>query len=186
MNQDNCYLLGYIVRTHGTGGNVVFFLDVDDPTDYEDLETVFVELKGELVPYFIEDINLQKQANAIVVLEDVDTIEKAEGLVGASLYLPINALQELNDDKFYYHEIKGYQVIDANLGELGIVQEVYSLNGQDLISMNYKGVEVLIPTAPDIVLKAEKAVKKLHVNLPDGLLEVYLEEQEDNLPNDAD
>ena len=186
MNQDNCYLLGYIVRTHGTGGNVVFFLDVDEPSDYQDLETVFVEIKGELVPYFIDDFNLQKQGNAIVALEDVDTIVKAQALVGVSLYLPINELQELDDDKFYYHEIKGYQVIDASLGLLGVVQEVYSLNGQDLISMKYKGVEVLIPTAHDIVLKAEKQNKTLHVNLPDGLLEVYMDEQAENLPDDAD
>ena len=75
MTQDNCYLLGYIVRTHGTAGNVVIYLDVDYPDDYEDLETVYIEIKGELVPYFIEDINLQKQSNAIVTFEDVDSID---------------------------------------------------------------------------------------------------------------
>ena len=66
MTQENCFLLGYILRTHGTAGNVVIFLDVDYPENYEDLESVFVEIKGDLVPYFIQDLNLQKQANAIV------------------------------------------------------------------------------------------------------------------------
>ncbi len=186
MNQENSYLLGYIVRTHGTGGNVVFFLDVDNPSDYDALETVFVEIKGELVPYFIEDFNLQKQSNAIVVLEDIDTIVKAQALVGCSLYLPISELEELDNDKFYYHEIKGYQVTDQTAGLLGVVQEVYSLNGQDLISMLYKGVEVLIPTAHDIVLKADKDEKLLYVNLPEGLLEVYLDDQTETKADDAD
>ncbi|PWJ59269.1 16S rRNA processing protein RimM [Dyadobacter jejuensis] len=186
MNQDNCFLLGYIVRTHGMAGNLVFFLDVDDPSDYEDLETVFVELKGELVPYFIEDLNLQKQSNAIVTFEDVDTIEKAQALVGASLYLPIDHLQSLDDDQFYYHEIKGYQVSDQELGALGVVEEVYSLNGQDLINMKYKGAEVLIPTANDIVLKADKSQKILFVNLPEGLLDVYLDTESENIADDAD
>jgi 16S rRNA processing protein RimM len=186
MTQDNCYLLGYIVRTHGTAGNVVIYLDVDYPDDYEDLETVYVEIKGELVPYFVDDINLQKQSNAIVRFEDVDTIAKAQALVGSSLYLPLEELEELDEDEFYYHEIKGFTVVDESKGELGIVREVYSLNGQDLIAMDYQGTEVLIPTANDIVLKADKANKSLLVNLPEGLLEVYLDNSSKNVPDDAD
>ncbi|TLU99350.1 ribosome maturation factor RimM [Dyadobacter luticola] len=188
MTQDNCFLLGYIVRTHGTAGNVVIYLDVDYPDDYEDLESIFVEVKGELVPYFVEDINLQKQNNAIVRFEDVDTIAKAQPLVGNSLYLPLEELAELDEHEFYYHDIKGFTVVDEVKGELGIVQEVYSLNGQDLIAMEYEGAEVLIPTAVDIVLKADKENKKLMVNLPEGLLEVYLSSETDpeNAPDDAD
>lgn len=186
MTQDNCYLLGYIVRTHGTAGNVVIYLDVDYPDDYEDLETVYIEIKGELVPYFIEDINLQKQSNAIVTFEDVDTIVKAQALVGSSLYLPLENLQELGDDEFYYHEIKGFKVVDETKGELGIVREVYSLNGQDLIAMDCQGSEVLIPTANDIVIKADKGTKSLLVKLPEGLLEVYLDNSSESTPDDAD
>ncbi|MDQ6477481.1 ribosome maturation factor RimM [Dyadobacter sp. LHD-138] len=188
MTQDSCYLLGYIVRTHGMSGDVVVFLDVDYPEDYEDLDSVYFELKGDLVPYFVERFNLQKQSKAIVRFEEVDTIEKAQALVGTSLYLPLDGLAELEDEEFYYHEIKGYTVVDENKGTLGVVREVYSLNGQDLIAMDYQGVEVLIPTAEDIVLKADKENKKLLVNLPEGLLEVYLENgaDSDNVPDDAD
>ena len=42
--------------------------------------------------------------------------------------------------------------------------------------MDYKGKEVLIPVIPEIVLEADKEAKILNVNLPEGLLEVYLEE----------
>jgi 16S rRNA processing protein RimM len=185
LTQDNCYLLGYVVRTHGTSGNVVFFLDVDYPEEYEDLDAVYLEIKGELVPYFISRFNLQKQNNAIVTFEDIDTIEKAEALVGSSLYLSLDNLNDLDEGEFYYHEIKGYTVIDQTEGALGVVKEVYSLNGQDLISMEYQGVEVLIPTAEDIVLKADKEQKLLMVNLPEGLLDVYLD-QSSNKPDDAD
>ena len=68
---------------------------------------------------------------------------------------------------------------------LGIVKEVYALNGQDLIAMDYKGVEVLIPTSEEIVSKADKGKKELYVSLPEGLLEVYLDNSP-NTPDDAD
>ena len=179
-------MLGYIVRTHGTNGNVVIFLDVDYPEDYEDLDAVYVEIRGELVPYFISNFNLQKQANAIVSFEDVNTIEKGQALVGSSLYLSLDELNELGEEEFYYHEIKGYTVVDETKGELGIVREVYSLNGQDLIAMDYQGNEILIPTSEEIVLRADKENKKLIVNLPEGLLEVYLDDPSKNTPDDAD
>lgn len=187
MTQDNCFLLGYIVRTHGTAGNVVIYLDVDDPDDYDGLETVYVEIKGELVPYFIQDINLQKQSNAIVSFEDVDSMAKAQALVGSSLYLPLEDLDELGNEDFYYHEIKGFTVVDQASGTLGVVREVYTLNGQDLIAMDYQGAEILIPTAVEIVLKADKEKQQLLVNLPEGLLDVYLDkDSEANTPDDAD
>ncbi|MEO6685672.1 MAG: ribosome maturation factor RimM, partial [Dyadobacter sp.] len=116
MTHDSSFLLGYIVRTHGTSGDVVIFLDVDYPEEYEDLDSVYFDIKGDLVPYFIERFNLQKQAKAIVTFEDVNTIEKAQALVGTSLYLPLDSLAELEEEEFYYHEIKGYTVIDEVKG----------------------------------------------------------------------
>jgi 16S rRNA processing protein RimM len=186
VTHDSAYLLGYIVKTHGTKGELSIHLDVDYPEDYEEMDSVFVEIKGELVPYFIDTLNLQRQQKAIVRFEDVDTIEKAQLLVGSALYLPIEALEELEDGQFYYHDIPGYQVVDQQQGPLGIVGAVYTPGSQDLIAMEYLGNEVLIPIVDDIVLGADNDKKELYVNLPEGLLEVYLEKSEDEENQDID
>ena len=175
MTKDNCFELGKITKTHGLKGEVVLWLDVDFPEDYEDLESIFLDVKGELVPYFMESYRLSGN-RAIVQFEDIDTFEKAEELVNLEAYLPLEELPELEDDQFYYHEIIGFQVKDKNLGDLGVVQTVHSMQAQDLLVMDYKSKEVLIPVIPEIVLEADKVAKVLNVNLPEGLLEVYLEE----------
>lgn len=186
LTQDQCYLLGYIVKSHGTKGQLMFYLDVDYPEDYEDLESVFVEIKGELVPYFVESFNLQKQSRAIVQLEEVDTMEKAQSLVGSPLHLPLDALEELENDQFYYHEIKGFEVIDESRGRLGVVKEVYSVSTQNLLVLDHNGIEVLIPIVEDIVLKADREKNQVLVNLPDGLLEVYTDTAKNIEPDDQD
>jgi 16S rRNA processing protein RimM len=175
MTKDNCFELGKITKTHGLKGEVVLWLDVDFPEDYEDLESIFLDVKGELVPYFMESYRLSGN-RAIVQFEDIDTFEQAEAMVNLEAFLPLEELPELEDDQFYYHEIIGFQIKDKNLGDLGTVQTVHSMQAQDLLVMNYKGKEVLIPVIPEIVLEADKEAKILNVNLPDGLLEVYLEE----------
>ncbi len=175
MTKEDCFELGKITKTHGLKGEVILWLDVDFPEDYEDLESLFLEVKGELVPYFIESYRLSGN-RAIVHFEDIDTFEKAEGLINLQAFLPLEELPELDADQFYYHEIIGFQVVDKNLGVLGTVQTVHSMQAQDLMVMDYKGKEVLIPVIDEIVLGTDKTAKVLNVNLPEGLLEVYLED----------
>ncbi len=175
MTKNDCFELGKITKTHGLKGEVILWLDVDFPEDYEDLESLFLEVNGELVPYFIETYRPSGN-RAIVHFEDITTLEKAETLVNLNAFLPLDELPELDDDQFYYHEIIGFQVIDKQLGTLGTVQTVHAMQAQDLLVMDYKGKEVFIPVIDEIVLDADKAAKVLNVNLPDGLLDVYLED----------
>ncbi|GAB3201762.1 16S rRNA processing protein RimM [Pontibacter aydingkolensis] len=183
MNIDACFLLGYIVKTHGTKGQVVAFFDVDFPEDYEDLESVFLEQKGRLIPFFIDSMEPIKNSRFIIKFEDTSTMEQAEALRGTSLYLPLNELPELEDDQFYFHEVIGYQVVDANHGKLGTVKEFYDLPQQQLMAMDYLGQEMLIPVMGEILLRADHEAKELHISLPEGLLEVYTEPAN---PEDAD
>jgi 16S rRNA processing protein RimM len=45
--------------------------------------------------------------------------------------------------------------------------------------MIYKNREVLIPLTDEIIPKVDKKAKVVHSILPDGLLEVYLEDDAD-------
>ncbi|KAA3436393.1 ribosome maturation factor RimM [Rufibacter hautae] len=173
MTLDACFQLGYIVRTHGTKGQVVAFFDVDFPEEYDELESVFLLINGKLVPFFIDDLNPQDKGKSIIKFEDVNTVADAERLKGVALYLPLNQLPELEEDQFYFHEVIGYTVVDEQLGELGTVQTFFDLPNQDLLAMDYQGHEVLIPVQDEIILRTSKEERKIYVNLPEGLLEVY-------------
>jgi 16S rRNA processing protein RimM len=185
MNIDACYQLGYIVRTHGVKGQVVAFFDVDYPEDYEELESVFLQISGKLVPFFIESLDLQPDGRILLKLEDVNSIVEAEKLKSVALYLPLNTLPELGEDQFYFHDVIGYTVIDETLGELGTIKEIYEMPYQDLMGMEYKGVEVLIPVQDELILRADKAARKLYVNLPEGLVDIYTNPTAAE-PDDAD
>ncbi|OIN59931.1 ribosome maturation factor RimM [Arsenicibacter rosenii] len=181
MTKDDCYLLGHITKTHGVNGELVFFLDVDDPNVYEELESVLIEVKGDLLPYFIESIAIVKGSRAIVAIEGIDTIEQASRLIKANLYLPLDNLEPIEDNtRFYFHEIVDFRIIDSNEGELGTVTTVYNMDTQDLIEMSYQGKEVLIPINSDIVHTVDRTNKTLNVTLPDGLLDVYLSDAPDH------
>jgi 16S rRNA processing protein RimM len=182
MDLESCYILGKITRLHGVKGEVVVKFDVDDPYEYEELESVFLEKNQKLIPFFIDSIRIVKDG-AIVKFEDVD-LKTAESLVNTSLYLPLEKLPELEEGQFYYHDIIGYQVEDKNLGKLGVVSNVFELPGHDLLEMKYQNQEVLIPLHDDFIINADKEKEVLFVDLPAGLMDVYLSEEGE--PDDED
>ena len=61
------------------------------------------------------------------------------------------------------------------MGKLAPIETVYSFTEASLLVMPYKGKEVLIPINDDTIEKVDRANKTVYVNLPDGLLDVYLE-----------
>ncbi len=174
MNKNDCFQLGKITKTHGLKGELQIWLDVDNPDDYEELDSVLLEVRGDLIPYLIEQIQV-RGTKSIIKFEEIDSIESAQKLVNLDVYLPIDLLPELNEGQFYYHEITEFQVIDEVKGALGKVTAVYTSNQQDLIAMDYDGIEILIPINDDIVKSVNREKKELYTNLPDGLLEVYTE-----------
>ncbi len=180
MTKDDCYEVGYIVKTHGLKGEVGIHLDVDNPSEYADLDGLLIEKNGELIPHFIERIRINID-KAIVKFEGINKIEDAEPLVRKTLYLSLDQLDELTDDQFYYHEIIGYTIVDEKKGAFGVIKTIYNQPHQDLIAMDFMEKEILIPISHEHVLKANHEKNELAVSLPDGLLEVYLDEKPDKI-----
>ncbi|NVJ85061.1 MAG: 16S rRNA processing protein RimM [Algoriphagus sp.] len=176
MNKEQCFQVGYVAKVHGLRGEVMVVLDVDYPEDYEDLEHIFIEQKGRLVPFFLEHFVLQSGNKALAKFEDFDTIEQVEPLVGSGIYLPLTALPELGEDQYYYHELIGFEVEDEKNGVLGPVETIYDLETQDLLGVKHQGKEILIPIQDEILTKVDKAAKKVFCRLPEGLLDIYLED----------
>jgi 16S rRNA processing protein RimM len=177
MTLDETYQLGYILKTHGLRGHVAAHFDVDDVADYLKLKTVYLTLPGaptKLVEHKVEKVQPQSGNRVLLKLRGIERIEEAEPLRGSQLYLPLAALPELEDDQFYFHDVIGFTVVDANLGELGTVENFYELPQQDMLAMRYQGQEVLIPVVDALVSHADHEKKQVHVNLPEGLLDVYL------------
>ena len=175
MNKESCYEIGFVTKPHGLNGAVTITLDVDNPLEYKNLESVFLEISGRLVPFFINHIQVRNNS-AIVEFEEISSREQFQDIKSAKLFLPLEFLPQLPNDEFYYHEVIGFRVIDKNLGELGIITGFNTSGPQPIMVMEYQEKEILIPASKEIVIKPNKNNQTMEVHLPEGLLEVYLEE----------
>lgn len=174
MTFDNVFELGYFVRKSGTDGSLHMSIESDEPEKYVKMESIFVELNKQLVPFFIQKIRNQKSNEFVVKLEDVDSIEEAEMLVGHKIFAEQKWLTDLNEKQFYYHEIIGWKVHDVQKGEIGTVKNVLENKSQDILQIDFQGKEILVPIADDFFLHVDRTTQTLHFDLPEGLVDLYL------------
>lgn len=174
MRKQECFYLGKIVSKYSFKGEVLVKLDSDDPELYESMESVFVSLRDSLVPFFIEQSRLHKSSLLRIKFEDVDTEEDADRIMGSELYLPLEFLPPLEGNKFYFHEVIGFSVIDQKFGTVGVITGINDTTNQALFIIDHKGTEILIPINDEFLTKVDRENKTIEVNTPEGLIELYL------------
>jgi 16S rRNA processing protein RimM len=174
MQKEDCFFVGKIVKKFSFKGELLVKLDTDEPEQFIEMESVFVELHKNLIPFFIKESSLHKSELLRVKFEEVDTEEAADALLGKDLYLPLDLLPKLTGNQFYYHEIIGFQVVDVAYGPVGIITGVNDSTAQPLFEIDHEGKEVLIPVNDQFIVKVDRAHKTIHLNTPEGLIDLYL------------
>lgn len=174
MQQSDCFQLGYIAKLHGFKGEVSLFLDVTNPEDYASLDAFFIEINGQLTPFFVESFQLKNKGFAAVKLEGVNSENDAKVLLRKSCFLPLSILPELDDKHFYDHEVIGFQVIDAISGEIGILEQVIDLSVNPLLQIMKDEKEILVPFVDGLIQRVDRPNKTLYIAAPEGLIDMYL------------
>jgi 16S rRNA processing protein RimM len=174
MRKEDCFYLGKIAKKFSFKGEVLIYLDTDEPELYEDMESVFVEFNKNLVPFFIENSNLHKGDFLRVKFEDVDSEADADEIIGCEIYLPLNMLPKLEGNKFYFHEVIGFEIEDQRLGVFGKIVSINDTSAQPLFEVVNGSVEILVPMIDQFLVKIDRENKKVIMNLPEGLVEMYL------------
>jgi len=176
MKKEACFYLGTIVKKYSFKGELLAKLDTDEPELYEDLDAVFLDLRGHLVPYFIESSQLHKSNLLRIKFEDINNEADADALLKTDIHLPLNLLPKLEGNQFYFHEVIGFRVRDINFGDVGTIDSINDSTPQALFEINHKGKEVLIPINDEIIKHVDRSKQEITIIAPEGLIELYLSE----------
>ena len=174
MRKEDCFYLGKIAKKFSFKGEVLVYLDTDEPELYENMESVFVEFNKNLVPFFIQNSSLHKNDFLRVQFEDVDSEEEADSIMNCEVYLPLSMLPKLSGNKFYFHEVIGFEIEDKRLGVFGKIVSINDTSAQPLFEVINGNVEILIPMIDQFLVKIDRENKKVIMDLPEGLVEMYL------------
>lgn len=169
--------IGKLVATHGVKGELILEHVLGENASIKDLKqlkAIFVEeAKGSYIPYFPTQISKRKATELLLTLEGLGSKESAKRLVRKPVWLLQQDFAKLADSSAPVALI-GYMVYNEEV-PLSEVLEVIEQPHQILLRIEYQQKEVLIPLHEETLDKIDRARKQVHVTLPDGLLEIYLE-----------
>lgn len=168
----DCEKVGFIRKTHGVQGEIVLEFEPHYEYSVEEADRFFVELDGLLVPFFLEEDGFRfKTANtAILTFEDVESEKYAKRLVGCCVYLFQSGIVETHEETIKSRFLD-YVLFDEKLGELGPIQQIDDFAGNIVLTLNYRGNELLIPFNEDFLIELNDAQKTILMKLPEGLVE---------------
>jgi len=165
--------IGKIVATFGTNGQVIVQHVLGKKTTLKGIKALFIEQnKNSYLPYFVESAKPKNSEEIFVQLEGISSKEAAHRFLNKNVWLPEVEAFALMDTHAPI-ALLGYSVVDSQKA-LGIIEEVIEQPHQVLVRIFIEGKEVLIPLHENTLLKIDRKRKEVWVNLPEGLLDIYL------------
>ncbi len=165
--------IGKIVAAFGLTGELIVKHSLGKRTLFKTIDAMFIEvLKGSYLPYFIVSAKSKDHQESFIQFEGVDTREKAQRLIQKQVWLTQNDFRKLAAKKSSI-ALLGYKLFNERK-ELGEIQEVIEQQHQVLVKIFMEGKEVLIPLHKETLEKVDHKKAEVYVQLPEGLLDVYL------------
>jgi 16S rRNA processing protein RimM len=164
-------LLGRITKVNGYEGAVTVKLERFFSGKLPHIESVFLEIEGRPVPFFISDSEYSGADILKLEFDGYNSSAKVIEFVGCRVFLTTT---EPVDDKIPEMEsLIGYSVLTSDKICLGTVEEVIQNPGQSLLSVISASKKViLIPLHDDLIVKIDNKKKLLIMEIPEGLTEI--------------
>jgi len=170
IEKETCRSVGEIVKTHGIQGEMTLRLFDGLTIDSIDVEFVFLDIDGGLVPFFLEEAREKNQNDVLIKLEGLSDEKKAARYINSPVYVPGTEEAENEAEQFSTYQLIGYQAYDVSLGKLGEITGIMDISKNPLFEVKNGETELLIPITDDFIQGIDDKKREILFDLPDGLI----------------
>ncbi len=161
--------MGEIVGVHGLEGNVkvrsfVESLDLFAPGS----QVLIPEQSREKTRPFVIKRCVAFKKGLLMRLSGIDNREAAQQLIGKQILVHRRRLPEPEDNTWYWQDLYGMTVKDEILGDIGIVDTLFSTGAHDILVVKDRNKEWLIPMHRQFVLSVDIENAMVTTRLPEG------------------
>lgn len=168
---DDLVAIARIIRPRGIRGELVAEVLTDFPKRFDGLnESTAVLPNGGRRELKIENAWFQKE-RIVLKFEGVDSIESADELRGSDICIPEADAVALDEGEFFDWQLEGCAVVTVEGDALGTVRELMRTGGPEILVIDGKEKEYLVPFTESICTVVDVENKKIVIDPPEGLLE---------------
>ena len=165
--------IGRVAKAQGRLGEVILNPLTDFPERFRGLSRVLIEgPDGGPIALAIAGSRTHK-GRPVLKFVGVSNISEAEALAGKEIRIPDSELSPLHEKYFYHFDIVGLRVEDPRRGFLGLVEDIVTTGGADvLVVRRPEGGELLLPLCAEICRRIDRDAGVIAVETPEGLVEL--------------
>lgn len=162
--------IGKITGTHGIRGTMRVFPTTEDPSRFERLKEIIVEIRGKRETFHIQKVAFHKQFVLLTVKEITD-INVAELYKNGRILIPDAMAIPLGEDEYYNRDLYDLKVVTEEGEELGEITEIFPTGSNDVyvVKKDGKGKEFLLPAIKDCIKNVDLENGVMTVKLLEGL-----------------
>lgn len=162
--------IGQIVNTFGIKGMVKVNPFTDDISQFEELDTILIDKKGNLQEMQIEEVKYSKN-QVLLKLKGIETVEEAEKYRNCYLKLPREKAKKLPEGTYFIADLIGLEVVTDEGMLLGTVDDIYNSGASDIyVIKDNLGKQILLPAIKEVIKKIDLEQEKITVHLIKGLI----------------
>jgi 16S rRNA processing protein RimM len=171
INKSECRFIGVLAKLHGYKGEYILASDVPLDEEIENWESVFLEIDGLLVPFFIDSLKITSDTSALIGFTDIKSPGPAKEFVSHSVF-QLEKLSGVSEDYNEFKQLSGYAIIDKEKGPIGQIDRILDYNQNFLFRVLKGKREILIPVNENIIIKINHKTKEVIIAAPKGLLDL--------------
>ncbi|RJR43523.1 MAG: 16S rRNA processing protein RimM [Desulfobacteraceae bacterium] len=169
---ENLLLLGKVLRPHGLGGLLRIDSYAESCDSFPAGSKVFLRnAGGEWREERVLSLHPHKGA-FLMKLKGLSTVEEAEGMRGASIYVKKSGVGQKDQDEYFWHEIIGLEVYLKTGSYVGEIENILATRSNDIYVVRHEDSEILVPAVQGIVEEIDLPGRKMIISDMEGLLDL--------------
>ena len=164
-------LLGKITKVHGYEGALTIRLEEHFSDNIPEMESVFIEIEGKPVPFFIDHSELHDPSTLRLKLSGYNSADKVKEFVGCKVFLTVESLSSSTVENS--QNLLDYEVFSDEDISLGIINNIIENPDQMLLNvLTGTGKNILLPLHKDLIIELNTERKIIRMIIPDGISDI--------------
>lgn len=172
MFREKCREFGIVLKPHGVKGELMIKTAFQLPDHFELTESIFFEIEGLLVPFFIEEYTISSSETVIIKLEGLSDKNKSIRFIDCKVFIEKTKKNSAGKTPFDALSFIGFSVINQDRQKLGLVNNIMDIPGNFLLSVLHGESEILIPFNEELLINIDKKKKLIQLKIHPGLLDL--------------
>ena len=161
--------VGQIVNTHGLKGYVKVVPFTDDIQRFEELKSVLIAFKKELIECKIQDVKYVKNMVSLKLV-GIDDINEAEKYKGCYLKISRKNAKKLEKNTYFIADLIGLKVYDEKEQLVGILEDIFPTGSNDVyVVRTDEGKQILLPAISQVIKSIDIEQEKIIVDISQGV-----------------